>query len=430
MPSRRKFLVQSALAASTLSFPTIIPARALGKDGAPPPSERVTLGVIGFGRRCTYVLKNFLTLNDVQCVALADVQAVRRDAGKKLVDETYGNSDCKTYRDLRELLARKDIDAVLIATGDRWHAPGSILAAEAGKDIYSEKPCGLTIELCQRLDDTIKRTKRVFQTGTQRRSLPHYAAAAELAQSGKLGKLQTLFASIYTPALRSEWLPGQPTPPRDEVDWNLWLGTAPWRPYNSKYVAGDWRGYWDFDSGARLLDWGAHTLDLCQMANQSDDTMPVEYTPSEDKITCTYASGVKVVLDFLKDAFGNRSPHYITRLGTCPVRFVGSEGSVETGDAAEMVVTMNGKEPTSQKWDRVKGMDVIEHARNFVDCIKSRQAPICNSTVMRRSHIACHAASFAWLLQRPLRFDPVKEEFINDAEANGLRVRAERDWRA
>lgn len=429
--SRRKFLVQSALAASGLALPTIIPASALGRDGKPAPSERVTLGVIGFGRRCTYDLKVFLSLNDVQCVAIADVQAARRDAGKKLVDETYGNTDCQTYLDLRDLLARKDIDAVLIATGDRWHAPASILAAEAGKDIYSEKPCGLTIDLCQRLDDTIKRTKRVFQTGTQRRSLPHYAAAAELAQTGKLGKLQTLYASIYTPSLRSEWLPGQPTPPRDVVDWNMWLGVAPWRPYNSKYVVNsDWRGYWDFDSGARLLDWGVHTLDLCQMANQSDDTTPIEFVPSEDKITCTYANGVTLVFDFLKDAFGNRAPHYITRLGTCPVRYVGSEGSVEVGDSAEMVVTMAGKEPTNKKWDRVKGMDTLEHTQNFIDCIKSRGAPICNSTVMRRSHIACHAASFSWLLQRPLKFDPVKEEFINDAEANSLRARAERNWKA
>jgi hypothetical protein len=429
-PSRRTFLRRSALAAGGLAAPTIIPARALGLDGRPAPSERITLGVIGFGRRCTYDLKVFLSFKDVQCVAIADVQAARRDAGKKLVDEHEGASGCATYRDLRDLLARDDIDAVLIATGDRWHAPASILAAEAGKDIYSEKPCALTIELCQRLDDTIKRTKRVFQAGTQRRSLPHYAAAAEMARSGRLGTLRTLHGSAYAPALRSEWLPGQPTPPRDEVDWNLWLGTAPWRPYNAKYVAGDWRGYWDFDAGARLLDWGAHTLDLCQMANRSDDTMPIEYVPGEDGITCTYASGVKLVIDFLEDPFGDRSPHYISRLGTCPVRYVGSEGSVETGDAAELVVTMSGREPTSRKWERVKGMDTLEHTRDFLDCIRSRGTPVCNSTVMRRSHIACHAASFAWLLRRPLTFDPVKEEFVNDDEANGLRTRAERDWRA
>jgi predicted dehydrogenase len=434
--SRRKFFVQSALAASGLALPTIIPARALGRDGATAPSERITLGVIGYGPRCRNDLKQFLEHSDVQCLALADVQAKRRDEGKKVIDEKYGNTDCKTYRDLRELLARKDIDAVLIATGDRWHAPATMLAAEAGKDVYSEKPCGLTIDLCQRLDDTIKRTKRVFQAGTQRRSQPQYAAAVELARSGKLGKLQTLYASNYQPNLRSEWLPGEPTPPRDEVDWNLWLGTAPWRPYNSKYVNGDWRGFWDFDSGARLLDWGAHTLDLCQFANQSDDTMPIEYVASEDKITCTYASGVKVVLDFLKNAFGDRSPHYITRLGTCPVRFAGSEGSVEVGDAGEVVITPTaGNEQLANalpqlKWKRPRGTDIVEHSRNFLDCVKSRQAPVCNSTVMRRSHIACHAASFAWLLQRPVRLDPVKEEFIDDAEANSMRVRAERDWRA
>jgi predicted dehydrogenase len=430
--SRRKFLVQSALAASGIALPTIIPASALGRDGAVAPSERITLGVIGFGPRCTYDLKAMLGLNDVRCLALADVQATRRAAGKEMVDKAYENTDCKTYRDFREVLDRKDIDAVLIATGDRWHAPASMLAAEAGKDIYSEKPCGLTIDLCQRLDDTIKRTKRVFQAGTQRRSVANFATAVQMAQSGKLGKLQTLYASIYTPSVRSEWLPGQPTPPRDEIDWNLWLGVAPWRPYNSDYVVKrDWRGYWDFDSGARLLDWGAHTLDLCQWANQADDTTPIEYVPGEDKITCTYANGVKLIFDFLKTPFGDRSPHYITRLGTCPVRFVGSEGSVETGDAGEIVVTPDKlADVVQEKTKRVNGLDVGTHARNFFDCVKSRQAPICNSTVMRRSHIACHAAATAWILGRPLKFDPVKEEFVNDAEANGLRARAERDWRA
>ncbi len=430
--SRRTFLARSALGAGALAVPAMISARAVGRDGATAASDRITLGVIGYGRRCAYDLKVFLSLADVQCVAIADVQAARRDAGKAVVDAHYGTNDCKTYRDLRDLLARPDIDAVLIATGDRWHAPASILAAEAGKDIYSEKPCGLTIDLCQRLDDTITRTKRVFQAGTQRRSLPHYAAAVEMARSGALGALKTLHASAYTPVLRSEWLPGQPTPPRDEIDWNMWLGVAPWRPYNKKYVVdSDWRGYWDFDSGARILDWGVHTLDLCQWANDSDGTTPVKFVPNKDSITCTYANGVTVTFDFLKSAFGDRSPQYTTRLGTCPVRFVGTEGTVETGDAAEMIVTRAGSpEPTSKKWERVKGMDTLEHTRNFIDCVKSREAPICNSSVMRRSHVACHAASFAWLLQRPLTFDPVKETFVGDDEANGLRTRAERDWRA
>ena len=274
----------------------------------------------------------------MRCVAIADVQAKRREAGKSLVDEHYGNHDCVVYRDFRELLARKDIDAVLIATGDRWHAAASILAAKAGKDVYSEKPCGITIALCQELAATMHSEKRVFQAGTQRRSVPNFQKAVELAHSGKLGKLHTLHASVYVPSLDNTWLPGQPTPPRDVVDWNLWLGPAPWRPFNQKYVDGGWRGQWDFDSGARLLDWGAHTVDLCQWANQADDTMPIEYEPSEKNIVCRYANGVKLVIDFLEKPFGDRAPHYITRLGTCPVRFVGDEGSVETGDSGEIVV--------------------------------------------------------------------------------------------
>jgi predicted dehydrogenase len=307
-----------------------------------------------------------------------------------------------------------------------------MMAAEAGKDVYSEKPCGLTIDLCQQLDETIKRTGRIFQAGTQRRSVPNFQHAVELAHGGKLGKIHTLTASIYTPDVRSQWLPSEQTPDPKVVDWNLWLGPAPWRPYNSKYVAGDWRGYWDFDSGARLLDWGAHTLDLCQWANKADDTMPVEYEPSSSKITCRYANGVQLVLDFLKQPFGDRSPNFITRLGTCPVRFVGSEGFVETGDSGEIVV-----EPASlakhlpEGYKRVLGLDVSAHARNFFDCIKTRGATVCNSAVMRRSHVACHAAALSWILQRKLKFDPKQEEFIGDDEANGLRSRTQRDpWNA
>jgi hypothetical protein len=327
--TRRDFLFTATAASVAAALPTIVPARALGRDGATSPSEKITLGVIGIGPRCTYDLQAMLKFPDIRCVAIADVQASRRDAGKKLVDEAYGNTDLKLYRDFRELLDRKDIDAVLIATGDRWHSAASILAAKAGKDVYSEKPCGITIADCQRLADTMHQEKRVFQAGTQRRSVPNFQTAVEMAHSGKLGKLHTLHASIYVPVLDNTWLPPEPQPTRDVVDWNLWLGPAAWRPYNQKYVAGRWRGQWDFDSGARVLDWGAHTVDLCQWANQADDTMPIEYEPSDKNIVCTYANGVKLILDFLPEPFGKREPHYITRLGTCPVRFIGDAGWVE-----------------------------------------------------------------------------------------------------
>ena len=424
--TRRDFLAKSVAATAAA---TMVPAHVLGREGATAASEKITFGIIGIGPRCTYDVKAMLPFGDVRCVAIADVQATRRDAGKKLVDEYYGNADCVLYRDFRELLDRKDIDAVLIATGDRWHAAASILAAQAGKDVYSEKPCGITIAACQELADTMHREQRVFQAGTQRRSVPNFQKAVEWVHSGKLGKLHTMHASVYIPTLDNTWLPGQPMPPRDVIDWNLWLGPAAWRPFNQAYCNGKWRGQWDFDSGARLLDWGAHTVDLCQWANQADDTMPIEYEPAENNIVCRYANGVTLIIDFLAIPFGDRSPHYITRLGTCPVRFVGEEGSVETGDEGEIVAkpeSLQKQLPDATK--RVRGLDVTAHARDFFDCIRSRGKTAANPEVMRRSHIACHAAAIAWILNRKLKIDPVKEEFIGDDDANLLRSRASRNW--
>ena len=427
--TRREFLISTTAAAAAASVAAVIPASALGRQASVAASDKITLGIIGIGPRCTYDLGSILPFDDVRCVAIADVQASRREAGKKLVDGHYKNDDCKLYRDFRELLDRKDIDAVLIATGDRWHTAASILAAEAGKDVYSEKPCGITIADCQVLADTMHREKRIFQAGTQRRSVPNFQKAVELAHTGKLGKLHTMHASVYIPVLDNTWLPAEPQPAPEVVDWNLWLGPAAWRPFNQKYVNGQWRGQWDFDSGARLLDWGAHTVDLCQWANQADDTLPIEYEPTDTNIVCRYANGVKLVLDFLPEPFGKREPHYVTRLGTCPVRFVGDEGWVETGDEGEMVVVPKSLEkeiPDAAK--RVRGLDVSAHARNFFDCIRTRESTAANADVMRRSHIACHAAAIAWILGRKLTIDPAKEEFIDDADANRLRSRAARDW--
>jgi len=425
--NRRDFVGRSLAAGAALSAPWFVPAHVLGRGGAVPPSEKIGLGVIGFGPRCTYDLRAMLSLPDIRCLAIADVQADHRKAGKEMVDKNYGNQDCVVVRDFRELLERKNIDAVLIATGDRWHATASMLAAKAGKDVYSEKPCGLTIALCQELAETMKQTGRVFQAGTQRRSVANFQQAVQLAHSGKLGKIHTLYASVYTPLVDTTWLPGEPTPARDVVDWNLWLGPAPWRPFNKKYVVGRWRGYYDFDSGSRLLDWGAHTVDLCQWANKADDTMPVEYEPAATNVTCRYANGVKLVLDFLKTPFGERTG-WIQHLGTCPVRFVGDEGWVEVGDSGGIEVhPVSLKSSLKLPGAKTSGLDVAAHARNFFDCIKSRGEPAANARIMRRSHIACHAACLAWLLNRKLKLDPIREAFIDDDEANSLRSRPARD---
>jgi predicted dehydrogenase len=183
---RRRFLKTALSAGAAVMAPQIIPSSALGRDGAVAPSERIVLGGIGIGSRGTYDLGCFLEQPDVQFVAVCDVKAARRDRGQKNGDQKYGNEKCDTYRDFRELLDRRDIDAVLIATGPNWHATATMYAAKAGKDMYCEKPCTKNIAKPE-LADTIRRTGRVFQAGTQRRNLPHFAFACELARTGKLG---------------------------------------------------------------------------------------------------------------------------------------------------------------------------------------------------------------------------------------------------
>jgi predicted dehydrogenase len=301
-----------------------------------------------------------------------------------------------------------------------------LLAAKAGKDVYSEKPCGMTIGEIQALADGIHRYGRVFQAGTQRRSVSNFQYAAYLAHSGKLGRLHTLHASVYVPQKNYTWLSAEPEPGKAECDWDRWLGPAPWRPYNSRYVAGGWRGHHDFEAGGNFLDWGAHTVDLCQWANQADHTMPIEYEATPTSVIARYANGVKLICDFLPTAFGNRAPQYRTSTGTCPVRYEGEEGWVETGDDAEIVLSENLAK-TRKKLFSGTGLSSAGHGRNFFDCVKSRALPVCNQDIMRRSHIACFAAQLSWQLGRKLTIDPVKEEFVGDEEANRMRTRATRE---
>jgi len=421
--TRRDFLAGGA---SALALPCFIPARALGWDGAVAPSERIVLGGIGLGPRGQYDLSMILPEKDVQFVAVCDVQRSRRERVKQMADEHYGNKDCRLYRDLFELLARPDIDAVLIATGDRWHALASLLAAQAGKDIYCEKPCGMNIGQIEALAQGIRRCGRVFQAGTQRRSLPNFQYAVHLAQSGALGRLHTLHASVYIPKKDYSWLPAEAEPALEECDWNRWLGPAPWRPYNSRYVSGGWRGFDGLEAGANFLDWGAHTLDLCQWANEADHAAPVEYEPTPNSIIARYANGVKIVCDFLPTPFGDRAPQYRTSTGTCPVRFEGEEGWVETGDNLEVVLSENLAGRRKNTFSGT-GLSSAGHARNFFDCVKSRSRPVCNQDIMFHSHLACFAAELSWQLGRKLTLDPVKKEFIGDPEANRLRSEAARE---
>jgi hypothetical protein len=250
---RRRFL-KAAVSTTGAAFvaPTIIPSSALGRDGAVPPSERIVVGGIGIGRRGTYDLSCFLEQKDVQFVAVCDVKEKRRVAVKKTADEKYGNQDCDTYRDFRDLLDRSDIDAVLIATGPNWHATAAMNAAKAGKDMYCEKPVTKNIAQSLILAETMRRTGRVFQAGTQRRNLPHFAFACELARTGKLGKLKKVFAHpAGMQAMMSGWLLPETEPDPEVVDWDMYLGPAAWRPFNQKLLDG-----FNFEKGGGLVGGG------------------------------------------------------------------------------------------------------------------------------------------------------------------------------
>ena len=237
----RRQAIKSALsvAGAAVLAPTIIPASALGLNGTVAPSERIVIGGIGIGNRGTYDLGCFLQQPDVQFVAVCDIKEKRRVAVKKIADTKYGNNNCATYRDFREVLDRKDIDAVLIATGPNWHATAAMTAAKAGKDMYCEKPVTKNIDQSLILAETMRRTGRVFQAGTQRRNLPHFAFACELARTGKLGKLKKVFAHpAGMQAMMSGWLVPETEPDKEVVDWDMYLGPAAWRPYNKKLLDG------------------------------------------------------------------------------------------------------------------------------------------------------------------------------------------------
>jgi hypothetical protein len=417
--NRRQFLRRAVQAGAILALPQIVPGRVLGMDGGVAPSEQIVLGGIGIGGRGSYVLGCFLQEPDVRFVAICEVRGDRRENVKKRADAKYGNQDCAMYRDLRELLARSDIDAVLIATGPNWHATASMLAANAGKDVYCEKPCTKNIAQSLALRETFHRTARVFQAGTQRRSLPNFAFAVDLARRGKLGKLQTLYAhpgGLGTSM--SGWAEAQPEPPKDKIDWDLYLGPSAWRPFNQRWMDG-----FNFEKGGGLtgggcLEWGSHCVDLCQWANSADNTAPVEYEPKDGQLHARYANGVKLIL---------RNDGWLP-LGSCPVRFEGDTGWVETGDDAEIVASNPAL--LTGRGAKVAGYPANFHVRDFLDCVKTRGRTRANADAACEAHIACHAANVALFLNRQVKYDPIKNEFIGDEEANRMRSEALREpWR-
>ncbi len=424
--TRRRFLKRAALMAAA---PSIIPATALGRGGRVAPSDRIILGGIGIGRRGSHDLRWMLPEPDVQFVAVCDAKKQSRLNVKNIVDTRYGNKDCKMYRDMRQFLAeRTDIDALLIATGDRWHALAAIMAMRAGKDVYSEKPSCMTIAEGRAVIETAKRYRRIYQTGTQRLSEGNFTFCNEMLRLGRLGEVHTVRAHIApwdAAELRHDWLPAEPEPPKEEVDWDQWLGPCPWRPYNSAYVRGGWRGFYDFHTSC-IGEWGAHTFAQCQVAIGAANTAGIEYkyvnNKSGDGMVVTFANGIKMILERdLKKKYWR---------GSCGVRYEGTEGWVAAADgyskpdvsSAEMLADF--KKLVGDYTARTQRP--MSHVRNFLDCVKSRHQTVANPQVMHYSMTTVHAANICMWLKRDLRYDPVKEEFLNDDEANRLRSRAMR----
>jgi len=425
--SRRGFLRRTAALAAV---PSIVPASVFGRNGAVPPSERIIMGGIGIRNRGGHDLRWMLPESDVQFVAICDAQKASRETVKNIVDTRYGNTDCAMYPEIREFLAtRTDIDAVLIATGDRWHATASTLAMRAGKDVYSEKPSAMTMAEGQSVVDTARRYRRIYQTGTQRLSEGNFTFANELLRLGYLGDVHTVRAHIApwdAAEMRHDWLPAEPLPSKDEVDWDAWLGPCPWRPYNKAYVRGGWRNHYDFHTSC-IGEWGAHTFAQCQVAMGAGETSAIEYkyvnNDSGDGMVTKFANGIKMVLERDMD-------HKIWR-GSCGVRYEGTKGWVATADGyAEPDVSnpawmQDFKKLVANYMARTQRP--MSHMRNWLDCIKSRRQTVSNPVMMHRTMSTVHAANICMWLKRDLRFDPIKEEFINDAEANRFRTRAMRE---
>ena len=419
--TRRAFLKR---AAATVAAPYVITSTALGAKDAVPASERITVGFIGVGGHgINRNLKMFLQQKDAQPVALNDIDRRQIDQALKVVRDKRGPEfTCQITTDWREVIARKDIDAVMISTPDHWHVPMSIAAIRAGKDVICEKPT-LTIAEGRALAETVKRYGAVFQTSTEDRSLGIYHRMAELVRNGRIGKLQRI--KVQLPPGPGAPVDPTPIPVPKEIDWDMWLGPAPWAPYRAGLHPNKWRSVRDY-SGGTLTDWGAHQLDTAQLANDTERTGPVE-VQGEGK---RHETGLyNTYYEFhLRYRYANGVDLYVDSTGT-GLRFEGSEGWVGNErwrsplQASSPKILQSTIGPEEVHLYTCPGG---EH-RDFLDCVKSRRDPYFPAEVGHRCCTIAHIGNIAMDLGRKLRWDPSKEEFVGDDLANRMRARAMRE---
>ena len=424
--NRRHFLKAAAAAAAA---PTIVPATVFAKQGQPAPSDKVVVGSIGtgdLGRR--HHLEHMLLPNPrIEMAAVCDVDRKHRELAAQLVLDK-ANRRVDIYKDFRQLCDRQDIDAVLIAVPDHWHALIAIYAMESGKDVYCEKPLTLTIDEGKQMVATARRYGTVLQTGSQQRSNARFCLACELVRNGKIGKLARVDTHIGD-IDSGQWQPATTPPP--ELDWNFWLGPAPYADYSPNRCHYQFRWFSDY-SGGKMTDWGAHHNDIAQWGIGADGSGPVKVkgtgkyhengphdVPGGFDVQYTYAGGVEL---------------HCHSGGENGIKFTGSDGwvFVSRGRIELQLGDKNWKkyEDITKEFNpdsfATKLYKSQHHHNNWLDCIQSRERPICDVEIGHRSVTVCHLGNLAIKLGRELNWDPDKEQFVGDEQANLLSSKPKR----
>jgi predicted dehydrogenase len=438
--TRRDMLKQAATMAGSLAAPLALRSAVLGLDGATAPNNRITVGAIGVGTMGRGHFRILAGYPDVQLLALCDVDSWRRDHSTQVLQEIYGARQpsgqfhgFKAYNDFRELLDREDIEAVTVVTGERWHPAISVRAAKAGKDIYCEKPISLTIRQARTMAETVRRHNVVFQTGLQQRNSPEYLKAFEMVHAGRIGevKLAYVSASGVSDYLN---LPAEPLP--KGIDWDMWLGPCPWYPYNYRYHhAGapqnvvPWSCNRAFGAGG-MTSGLVHNLDSAHAGLRKDGDGPVEILPpgvnGAPSLTFNYADGTRIVCatrlepgkHVIPEGWDPKTP--IQNFG---VLFVGDKGWIHV----ERFGLLNCYPANLLDVEVSKAHSVEANHRDWLDCIRTRRRPRADVEIGACSTVLSHLGCIAYWTGRALKWDPVKEEFLDDREANALRARATRE---
>jgi predicted dehydrogenase len=443
--TRRNFLKTSvslgSLTLPGLALPFLIPGSVLGKDGSVAPSNRITLGFAGVGMMNRGHLNATLSFEDVQVIALADPDQWRRETNKQTVENSYAKrkasgqfNGCDIYSGFHEMLSRSDIDGIVMALGERWHGAGVIMCAKAGKHVFVEKPNSYTIAEALGSIEAVRRYGVIAQVGFQQRSWANFEYACQVVRSGALGKIKNIYIVHSTPSVESD-LPEEPIPPT--LDWNTWLGPSPWRSFNHRlhYLGNPLNVVpWSFckDLGLGGLGSGAsHAFDIVHWGLGCDTSGPLEIIPRESKqvpyLTFKYPDNVTLqVLNGRLDPKVHEIPKNfdpVTTIKAFGAVFVGGNGWLHVGRQGYLKAF-----PAELAKDRPSRFEGHKnHVRNWLDSIRFRRRPACDMEIGSHSTIAAILGNIACWLGRPLKWDPVKNEFQNDDEANRLRSRAIRE---